>query len=434
MLSLKRIDKLTHSHTISKDPNIKALNLSNAIIEFDPEGNIIGANENFLMTMAYDLNDIVGQHHSLFCLRDYTQTAEYEQFWNYLREGNFYKGRVQRVTKDNFLVWLDVTYSPVIKNDKVHKIIKFATDVTEQVQREKENEGILSALDRSMAVIEFTPEDIILNANKNFLDTTGYYLEDIVGQHHKIFCETDYVKSQDYRSFWQRLSEGQFFSGQYKRLKRDRRIVWLEATYNPVFDENNDVVKIVKFAKDITPNIQRNKDDESNAVIAHKISYDTEEFSKKGEIVIKNATQEMNEIANMIKESANIINNLELQAKNINKLTEDIKGISQQTNLLALNAAVEAARAGNQGKGFAVVAGEVRKLAEHTQHSSNAITTSLKQIQQETKLAKEHMISCEEKASKGVKLANSAGEAMSEILNQSKRMVDVVNDFSAVRR
>ena len=142
----------------------------------------------------------------------------------------------------------------------------------------------------------------------------------------------------------------------------------------------------------------------------------------------------MNEIANMIKESANIINNLELQAKNINKLTEDIKGISQQTNLLALNAAVEAARAGNQGKGFAVVAGEVRKLAEHTQHSSNAITTSLKQIQQETKLAKEHMNSCEEKASKGVKLANSAGEAMSEILNQSKKMVDVVNDFSAVRR
>lgn len=235
------------------ESKINALNRSQAVIEFSPDGTILHANDNFLDVVDYSLAEIVGGHHSLFVEASQSSTTEYRDFWRKLASGEFDSGQYKRLAKNGREVWLRATYNPVFDAaGKVVKVIKFAVDITEQKLRDSENAGKVEAISRSQAVIEFDTGGNILHANDNFLEVMDYSLDDIVGKHHGIFVDPDYKLSKDYSDFWNKLRDGEFHSGEYLRLGQHGREVWIQATYNPIFDADGRVCKIVKFATDIS--------------------------------------------------------------------------------------------------------------------------------------------------------------------------------------
>jgi methyl-accepting chemotaxis protein len=224
-----------------------------AIIEFNPDGTIISANENFQNALGYKLNEIVGKHHSMFCDPDFTRTNEYRAFWDKLGRGQFDANKYKRVTKAGKEIWIQASYNPIVdRSGKVVKVIKFAIDITEQEVAAQEARGTLDALGREQAVIEFTPDGTVIAANSNFQSALGYSLGEIVGKHHSMFCDQEYTRTADYRAFWDKLGRGDFDAGKYKRIGKGGREIWIQASYNPIKDLSGRVVKVVKFATDIT--------------------------------------------------------------------------------------------------------------------------------------------------------------------------------------
>ncbi len=232
---------------------IEAISKSQAIIEFNTNGMVLNANENFLKTLGYSLDEIIGKPHSIFCEDELVKSPEYTKIWTALKNGHFHAGQFKRITKDGLVIWIQATYNPIYGVDgKVSKIIKFAHNITQEKELSLYHQGQIDAISKSQAVIEFDKNGVCLNANHNFLKTFNYTLEEIIGKHHSIFCEKDYVDSVDYKEFWDTLKQGEFHSGQYKRLDRSGKIIWIQATYNPIYGIDGDVIKIVKFAHNIT--------------------------------------------------------------------------------------------------------------------------------------------------------------------------------------
>jgi len=235
---------------------LKALEKSQAIIEFDLEGRILHANANFLNAIGYGLNEIVGQHHRMFVTPAEANSAEYRQFWRNLAAGKFEQGQYKRLAKGGREIWIEATYNPVFKGDRPYKVVKFATDITAMKLKSLDAEGKLAALDRAQAIIEFTPSGEILHANENFLAAMGYQLSEVVGRHHSMFCDRDYAASSDYRAFWQGLGTGQFVANQFTRFGKGGKKVHIQASYNPITDADGKVLKVVKFASDVTERIR----------------------------------------------------------------------------------------------------------------------------------------------------------------------------------
>ncbi|WP_321945948.1 methyl-accepting chemotaxis protein [Paraburkholderia sp. J10-1] len=234
-----------------------ALNRVQAVIEFDLQGTILHANENFLATLGYTLEEVRGKHHRMFCDPDYVRTEAYRQFWDRLGRGEFDRGEYRRVGRGGREIWINASYNPVIdENGRPYKVIKFATDITAAKQQHAEYEGRLRAIDKAQAVIEFDTGGVVLHANQNFLDTLGYRLEEILGKHHRTFCEEAYAASPDYREFWAKLNRGEFDAGRYKRIAKGGRVVWIQATYNPIFDVNGRLYKVIKFANDVSAQVE----------------------------------------------------------------------------------------------------------------------------------------------------------------------------------
>nr|WP_262695894.1 PAS domain-containing protein [Kordiimonas aquimaris] len=240
---------------------LAALDKSQAVIQFDVNGNILNANENFLQTLGYTLTEVVGNHHSMFVEQGYESSNEYKDFWATLRKGEFQAARYKRIGKGNKEVWIRASYNPILdKNGNVIKIIKFATDITQQVLENADFDGQIKAINKVQAIIEFELDGTILNANENFLNTVGYSLGEIKGQHHRMFVEPELAASQEYAKFWQDLAIGKFQAAQYKRLGKGGREVWIQASYNPIFDPSGKPFKIVKYATDITEQIIQTAD------------------------------------------------------------------------------------------------------------------------------------------------------------------------------
>ncbi|SPJ33845.1 methyl-accepting chemotaxis protein [Kushneria phyllosphaerae] len=232
---------------------VEAINRAQAVIEFDLQGNILSANDNFLATMGYRSSEIIGEHHRMFCEEAYVQTSQYRSFWKELAQGEFSHGEYKRFRKDGSEIWLQATYNPILDAlGRPYKVVKFATDITSRKLANAEFEGKVNAISRAQAVIEFDLEGHVLDANANFLSAIGYRLDDIRGQHHRMFCDPAQVSSDDYRHFWDELNRGKPMSGEFRRLGRDGREVWLQATYNPIMDMDGRPFKVVKFATDIT--------------------------------------------------------------------------------------------------------------------------------------------------------------------------------------
>ncbi len=249
----------------------EALLRSQAVIEFTPSGTILNANKNFLSAMGYQLNEIVDKHHGIFVEEKERQSDEYRLFWAELAKGAFKQAQFSRLRKDGSVIWLQATYNPILdKRGKVLKVVKFASDITQQKLKSIDDEGKIAAISKSQAVIEFKPDGTILSANENFLNTMGYQQMEIVGKHHSLFVEPKEAGSKAYKDFWEMLRRGQFQSARYKRLGKAKQEVWIEATYNPIIAPDGEVLKIVKFATDVTRQVRQEKQFEVLSLVANE--------------------------------------------------------------------------------------------------------------------------------------------------------------------
>ena len=236
----------------------EAIHRVSAVIEFLPDGTIVDANQNFLEATGYRLDEIKGKHHRMFCEPDYAASAEYRGLWKRLAAGEPTCDEFRRIAKGGREIWIQGSYNPIYDpRGQVVGVVKFATDITAAKRRNAEFESKVNALSRSQAVIEFDLKGNILSANENFLSAMGYQLDEIVGQHHRIFCDPKYVQTREYEMFWRSLGEGNFCSDQFKRFAKDGTEIWIEASYNPILDSEGRPFKVVKFATDITEQMKQ---------------------------------------------------------------------------------------------------------------------------------------------------------------------------------
>ncbi len=232
---------------------VAAIRKSLAVIEFQMDGIITDANENFLHAMGYMLDEVKGKHHGMFVEESYRQSADYRDFWAKLNRSEFQSGEYKRIAKGGKEVWMQASYNPIMDHSgKPCKVVKYATDITQQKLATADYSGQIAAIGKSQAVIEFKMDGTILGANENFLNVMGYVLDEVKGKHHGMFAEESYRQSADYREFWAKLNRGEFQSGEYKRIAKGGKEVWIQASYNPIMDLNGKPFKVVKYATDVT--------------------------------------------------------------------------------------------------------------------------------------------------------------------------------------
>lgn len=239
--------------SLETDGILKGINSTMAMIEFTPEGNILEANTNFLNVMQYSLSEIKGKHHRMFVPLEIAGTEEYKTFWEKLASGHSITNTFKRINSQGEIVWLNAIYNPIMNEyGEVAKVVKFATDITKEQEMLAESKGIMNGINAAMAIIEFTPKGVVLNANENFLSLMNYSLEDIKGKHHRLFVPIEQANTADYEEFWQKLAAGNPVAEIFRRVNSQGKTVWLNAIYNPIFNANGEVIKIIKFATDIT--------------------------------------------------------------------------------------------------------------------------------------------------------------------------------------
>ena len=399
-----------------------------ATIIFSPDGEILEVSEPFLSLMGYGASELLGHHHRLLCPEGWTGSTDYQQFWRRLAQGEAQSGTFERVNRQGETRWLEASYFPVKTQGRVTRVVKMASDVTARHQRLQHLEALSQALDRSRAMIEFTPSGEIISANANFLDTMGYRLSELAGKHHRMFCDEAFLREQP--TFWEELARGQFKSGLFMRHNSRGEPVWLEATYNPIRDQRGKVVRVVKFASDITARIEQNNATREAARLAHSTAQETLGSAEAGAELLRAVVDTSSLIAAQVDAAIALIGQLNEQSRSIEAIVSTISAIADQTNLLALNAAIEAARAGEQGRGFAVVADEVRQLAARTSLSTGEIAKVVQKNRELTARVTDDMAGVAGSAELGKQQVSEVDKLMSDIHREASRVSQTVSALS----
>jgi methyl-accepting chemotaxis protein len=360
---------------------VDAILRAQAVIEFNMDGTILTANENFLKAMGYSLAEIQGKHHSMFAEPAMRESAEYREFWAKLNRGEYSAAEYKRIGKGGKEVWILASYNPILdERNKPFKVVKFATDVTEQKLSTANLAGQIAAIGKSQAVIEFNMDGTIITANENFLGALGYTLEEIRGRHHSMFVDPAERDSPAYREFWAKLNRGEYQAAEYKRFGKGGKEVWIQASYNPILDLNHKPYKVVKYATDVTQQVLVRIGNERVRSMMDSVAAGAEELNAS----VREISEAMVKSKETASDAVQRVENADGQAKRLSSAAESMSGIVEiigditgQINLLALNATIESARAGEAGRGFAVVAAEVKNLANQAKQATDKITNEI---------------------------------------------------------
>ncbi|WP_288856050.1 PAS domain-containing methyl-accepting chemotaxis protein [uncultured Pseudomonas sp.] len=400
-------------------------------LTLDPEGRVEWANANFLQELAYSLGEIVGRAIEDLVPAHVRQDEFQLRFKHALARGEHFAGAVRLMRGNGKEAWLRSIVQPVRSSEgRIKQFSMFSSDLTRTIESSREHENLITALMRSTALIEFDLDGHVLTANDRFLGAMGYSLAQIEGKHHRMFCEPQEYNSAEYQQFWKRLNAGEFVAARFKRVDSHGRLVWLEATYNPVLDANERLYKVVKFATVITDQVNREQAVAEAANIAYSTSLQTDDSAQRGTTVVTQAVDVMRDLAQHMQQAGEGIEALNAQSQVIGSIVKTISGIAEQTNLLALNAAIEAARAGEQGRGFAVVADEVRQLASRTSKATEEIVGVVRQNQDMARDAVALMADGRAQAEQGLALAAEAGTVIVEIQDGAQKVVSAVGQFA----
>jgi methyl-accepting chemotaxis protein len=363
---------------------IAAILRAQAVVEFNLDTTIVTANDIFLKSLGYTLAEIQGKHHSMFVEPAMRDSAGYREFWASLNRGEYQAAEYKRLGKAGKEVWILATYNPILdERGKPFRIVKFATDVTEQKLKTADFEGQLAAIGKSQAVIEFTMDGTILTANDNFLKALGYSLGEIKGKHHRIFVDPAERDGAAYRDFWTQLQRGQYAAAEFKRIGKDGRDVWIQASYNPILDLNGRPFKVVKYATDTTAQVIARRKSENVRYMMESVAAGADDLK----VSVRNISDAMIKSRDTASTAVLQVDNADQQAQRLTAAASAMGGIvgligsiTGQINLLALNATIESARAGEAGRGFAVVASEVKNLANQAKQATDKVGSEIESL------------------------------------------------------
>jgi methyl-accepting chemotaxis protein len=421
--TIMRIGILTHlrhffgSSRTDMRGKIAAIDRTQAVIEFALDGTILDANANFLAALGYARGDIVGRHHRIFVDPAEAASAPYADFWARLGKGEPDVGLYRRFGANGREVWIQASYNPVLDSrGRPVKVVKFATDVTEQRLRAADMEGRLAAIDKAQAVISFSLDGVILEANDNFLATMGYARDEVIGQHHRMFVDRADRESAEYLAFWAKLGRGEYDSSLYRRVDRRGREVWIQGSYNPILDMAGRPFKVVKYATDVSAQTRATRTLHASLTELADTVPAIAEQARVTNALANDASRSAADGGAMVEAVIATMAAIQGGAQDIAEIVGLIDSIAFQTNILALNAAIEAARSGTHGKGFAVVAQEVRMLSQRSADSAKDIRALIE--------------STLDRVREGSERSGEAGAAMRDILTSVSALLDRVSDVA----
>lgn len=395
---------------------VAAINKSQAIIEFGLDGTILTANDNFLQALGYTLAEIQGKHHSLFVEPALRDSAEYRAFWAKLARGEYDAAVYKRVGKGGKEVWIQASYNPVLDAaGKPFKVVKFATDITDQKMRLADYEGQIAAISKAQAVIEFTLDGTILSANPNFLNVLGYTLDEVKGQHHRLFVTPEHRDSSEYRAFWNKLGRGEYDAARYMRIAKGGRQVWIQASYNPIFDANGKPFKVVKYATDVTRQVQLSQQLESAVKETQEVVGHATDGDLTARIAMQGKTGEVEALCAginaLLDTTTQLITRVKAGAHEVQLGAEEISrgntDLSQRTE-------------------------EQASSLEETASSMEQMTASVKQTADNAGQANQLAVAARQHAERGGSIVSSAVTAMGQINVSSKQIADIIGVIDAI--
>lgn len=400
-------------------------------LSIDSTFKIIACNDNFAQVLGYTQDQLLGRAMAEIVPSYVSKLPCFHNFRAAVAAGKSITDDYRYLHNDGSLVWIHAHWQPVVDaSGNLSRVACYATNITSRLEQASENASFIDALLRSTAVIEFDLSGHVLKANDQFLKAMGYSLGQAKGSHHRVFCKPEDTTSQHYKDFWATLNRGEFVAGRFERIDSRGQTIWLEATYNPVYDAEGTLCKVVKFATVVTDQVAREQDVSMAAQTAFEISQQTDVSAQRGAVVVNDTMHTMRKIAVDMQAAVGGVEALGKQSLLISSIIQTISSIAQQTNLLALNAAIEAARAGEQGRGFAVVADEVRQLAGRTSTATEEIATVVLQNQKLVDETVGEMANSKSQAEQGLELATQAGQVIVEIQDGARRVVDAVGKFA----